>query len=135
GPRKRLGQADARRVPSEISGEAPGEEPFGPFGLGEARGRQFTLEHVPWRAVGVAGDLFLADYLVAFGNPVEETERQASPSDSRISDRTAYLCRPTWRDSTSWSGRDAGGPPSRQVKTSRPPASSDAASTGQSRLR
>jgi hypothetical protein len=50
-----------------------GEEPFGAFGPGEARGHQFTLEHVPWRAVGVAGDLFFADDLAAFGDPVQVT--------------------------------------------------------------
>src|ERR1700689_1196722 len=56
-----------------VSGEPPGEEPFGAFGLGEACGHQFTLEHVPRWAVGVAGDLFFADDLVALGDPVQVT--------------------------------------------------------------
>jgi hypothetical protein len=58
---------------TRVSGEPPGEESFGAFGLGEACCHQFTLEHVPWRAVGVAGELFFADDLVAFGDPVQVT--------------------------------------------------------------
>jgi hypothetical protein len=51
-----------------ISGQAPGEESFGPFTPDESRVRQLAPQHVPRRPVGGAGDLFFADDLPDFGD-------------------------------------------------------------------
>jgi hypothetical protein len=39
--------------------------------LGEPGVRQLAPEHIPWRPIGTADDLFFADDLAALGDPVK----------------------------------------------------------------